>query len=141
MIEPIIRMLHLVSFVCWFAGLFYLPRLFVYHTKADHHHPQWQQFCLMEYRLFWYIATPSAISTVFSGVALWRISYAWYLPKWLILKMICVMCLLITHMANGYWLWRFRCGRVPSERFFRWYNEIPSVGLLCITWLVVYKPS
>jgi len=133
------KWLHIVFMVAWFAGLFYLPRLFVYHSTS-HDRISRDRFLLMERRLYFAIMTPAAILTVAFGLSLWvfyDFSGAWVYGK-----------VLLTSLLAGY---HGYCGKVihdfslercrRSSRFFRWFNEFPTVILLVATYLAVFKPS
>jgi protoporphyrinogen IX oxidase len=134
-----VKSLHLIFMVTWFAGLFYLPRLFVYHaTTTDR--ISLERFKLMERRLFWGIMTPGAVLTIGFGVWLW---FGWFRPAsgWLHAKIALVALL------SGYHLWCWRLLRdfaaersARSERWFRWFNEFPTVVLFATVFLVVFKP-
>jgi len=134
-----VKALHIVFMVTWFAGLFYLPRLFVYHALAEDR-PSRERFKLMERKLFWGIMTPGAMLTIVFGVWLWlgwfRGASGWFHAK------VALVALLV-----GYHLWCWRLMRAfaadrsrRSHRWFRWFNEIPVVILLATVLLVVLKP-
>jgi putative membrane protein len=134
-----VKALHLVFMVTWFAGLFYLPRLFVYHAMAGDQ-PSLDRFKIMERKLFWGIMTPGAVLTIASGVWLWM---AWYRGAggWLHAKMALVALLVGYHV----WCWRlmkaFAAERnTKSHVWFRWFNEAPTVVLFAVVVLVVLKP-
>ena len=136
-----IKALHLVFMVTWFAGLFYLPRLFVYHADCDDE-PGHLRFCVMERRLL-AITTIGAVATVVFGA--WLV-IGWWLPAfadagWLHAKLALVAALV------GYHIWCARLARAfrerrntRSARWFRWFNEAPAVLLVAIVLLAVVKP-
>ena len=134
-----VKALHIVFMVSWFAGLFYLPRLFVYHALAEDR-ASIERFKQMERKLFWGIMTPGAVLTVAFGVWLWL---GWFrgAGSWLHAKLALVAIL------AGYHLW---CGRLMrafaaerntrSQLWLRWFNEFPAVVLFATVFLVVFKP-
>src|ERR1044072_7251733 len=134
-----VKSLHIIFMVTWFAGLFYLPRLFVYHAMAEDA-PSLERFKVMERKLFWGIMTPGAILTIVFVVWLWL---QWFKPAsgWLHAKIALVALL------AGYHLWCWRLMRAfAAERntrshvWFRWFNEVPTVVVLAVVFLVVLKP-
>lgn len=123
--------------VTWFAGLFYLPRLFVYHAMSNDMVSQ-ERFKVMERKLF-YFTTPSAVLTILLGVWLW-LGYG-FSGTWLTLKLILVVCLVVYHIYCGKLMHDFsRNQNVRSSRYYRWFNEIPAVILVAIVLLVTLKP-
>ena len=134
-----VKSFHIVFMVTWFAGLFYLPRLFVYHAAAQDR-ISLERFKVMERRLFWGIMTPGAVLTVAFGVWLWL---GWFrgASGWLHAKMALVAVLAAYHL----WCWRllkaFAAERnTRSERWYRWFNEFPTLVLVATVLLVVFKP-
>ena len=134
-----VKSFHIIAMVTWFAGLFYLPRLFVYHAAASDR-VSLERFKLMERRLFWGIMTPGAVLTIVLGVWLWL---GWFrgATGWLHAKLALVVLLIIYHL----WCWRllnqFAAERnARSERWFRWFNEFPTLVLIATVLLVVLKP-
>ena len=134
-----VKALHIVSMVTWFAGLFYLPRLFVYHAAADDR-TSLDRFKVMERKLFWGIMTPGAALTVAFGVWLWL---GWFrgASAWLHAKIALVAILLLYH----FWCWRLlRAFALERNRhshvWYRWFNEVPIVILFATVILVVVKP-
>ena len=136
-----IKALHIVFMVTWFAGLFYLPRLFVYHAAATDR-ISIDRFKIMERKLFWGIMTPGAVLTIAFGVWLWLGWFgAAHAPRWLHAKMAWVALLAGYHV----WCWRllrdFAAERnTKSHVWFRWFNEVPALALFAIVLLVVLKP-
>ena len=134
-----VKALHIVFMVTWFAGLFYLPRLFVYHAAARD--PiSLDRFKLMERRLFWGIMTPGALLTIGFGVWLWL---GWFrgASAWLHAKIALVALLVAYHL----WCWRllreFAADRNRhTQLWYRWFNEAPTVVLFATVILVVVKP-
>jgi putative membrane protein len=137
-----VKGLHVISMVTWFAGLFYLPRLFVYHALAQDGLSQ-QRFVVMEHKLFWYIMTPGAVVTcALGGWLLWGYAWAAYGQSlWLPLKLLMVGLLWVYHVVCGLLLRDFARGRnAHSHRWYRVFNEAPTLLLVGIVLLVVVKP-
>jgi putative membrane protein len=135
-----IKALHVVFVVAWFAGLFYLPRLFVYHAAAMDA-PGDTRFKLMERRLFALMTTAGTAAAVF-GVTLLVLQPAWLQQGWLHAKLALVMVLVLYHIWCGRLVSRFREGRnLHSERWYRWFNEAPTLLLFAIVVLAVVKPA
>ena len=134
----IVKSLHLVFVVTWFAGLFYLPRLFVYHAMADDA-AGIERFKLMERKLYWGIMTPGAVLTVVFGVWLW-LGWGFY-GGWLYAKLGLVAALLVYHVWCGKLLRDFKRDRNRHGHvWYRWFNEIPVAILFAVVFLVVLKP-
>jgi len=137
----IVKTLHIVFMVTWFAGLFYLPRLFVYHALADaDDRVGIARFKLMERKLYFGIMTPGAVLTVAFGLWLW-LGYG-VAGAWLHAKLALVLVLIALHFYLGMLLRDFAADRNRHGHvFYRWLNEIPALPLLvAIVWLVVAKP-
>jgi putative membrane protein len=133
-----IKSLHLIFVVSWFAGLFYLPRLFVYHASATDPISV-ERFKVMERRLYRGIMMPAMVLTVGSGLWLW-LGFGFH-GGWIHAKVFLVVLLVAYH----FWLRRLlgdfaRDANRHSERFFRMVNELPTVLLVAIVILVVVKP-
>ena len=135
-----IKAFHIIFMVCWFAGIFYLPRLFVYHAMSEDKATQ-QQLSVMEGKLYRFI-TPFAFLTV--GFGLWLASYNWsyYLQaKWFYAKLGLVIVLAVYHWQCGRYVKQLQ--QTPDTRshvFYRWFNELPIMVLLGAVLLVVIKP-
>lgn len=134
----IVKSLHIVFMVTWFAGLFYLPRLFVYHAIANDREGI-ERFKLMERKLFFGIMTPGALLTTGFGIWLW-LGWGFY-GGWLYAKLALVVVLLAYHVWCGKLLMDFRRDRNRhSHVWYRWFNEVPVLLLFAIVLLVVLKP-
>jgi putative membrane protein len=137
----IVKSLHIIFMVTWFAGLFYLPRLFVYHAMAS---PDDRvgiaRFCVMERKLYWGITTPGAVLTIVFGLWLWK-GYG-IDGGWLHAKLALVALLVVFHAYLGKLVADFQAGRNRHGHvFYRWLNEIPALPILvAIVFLVVMKP-
>lgn len=137
-----VKALHLIFMVTWFAGLFYLPRLFVYHAMSTDQ-TSIDRFKIMERKLFFGIMTPSAILTfVFGFGTLLMNGWASYSGElWLHAKLACLLLLLIYHIYCGKFLMDFKHDRNQhSHIWYRWFNEIPVVFLFVIVILAVVRP-
>ena len=135
-----LKALHVVFVVTWFAGLFYLPRLFVYHAAASDALGI-ERFILMERRLFVIMSIGALLAAIF-GLAMILASPGYLREPWLQVK------LLLVALLGGYHLWCYRIVAalalrrdVHSPRWFRWFNEVPSLLLLAIVILAVVKPA
>ncbi len=133
------KVIHLLALISWFAGLFYLPRIYVYHAMNESSDVN-ETFKVMEYKLFYYIMNPAMVLTLLTGV--WMIDlWQWTLPLWLILKLTLVLLLLFFHYYCYHFLQRFRLGENEKDhKFYRFFNEIPTLILIAIVTLVVAKP-
>lgn len=135
-----IKALHIIAVVCWFAALFYLPRLFVYHAMSEDE-PSKARFIIMERKLYRGIMTPSMVLTVVLGLWLLHLNPAWLQMGWMHAKLTLVALLLAYHFMCGMQLKRFaRSENNRSHVFFRWFNEVPVLFLIVIVILVVVKP-
>jgi putative membrane protein len=133
-----IKAWHIIFMVTWFAGLFYLPRLFVYHAMSEDATSQ-ERFKVMERKLFYGIMTPGAILTIVFGVWLW-LGYG-ITGGWLMAKLLLVIGLVIYHLYCGVLLIEFKHDRNKhSHVYYRWFNEVPVIGLIAIILLVELKP-
>tara|TARA_B100000686_G_scaffold306219_1_gene345450 strand:- start:5331 stop:5720 length:390 start_codon:yes stop_codon:yes gene_type:complete len=128
--------------VTWFAGLFYLPRLFVYHAMSDDL-PSIERFKIMERKLYYGIMTPGAILTIIFGMWLWLgygisgIEGSW----WLHAKLSLVAILVAYHYYCGRLLTDFKLDQNQHGHvYYRWFNEIPVIILIAVVILVVVKP-
>ncbi len=137
-----LKALHLIAMVCWFAGLFYLPRLYVYHAMSDDEASD-ERFKIMERKLFFGIMTPSMIATFVFGIWL-LIAGAWQMYShagWLHVKFLLLLILVIYHYFCWQWLKDFRNGANRRDHvFYRWMNEVPVLFLVAIIILAVVKP-
>lgn len=132
---------HIISMVTWFSGLFYLPRLFVYHSMASDS-ISIERFKIMERKLYYGIATPGAILTILFGI--WIISFN---PQnymhmfWLHLKLGLIFLLIVFHIYLGLLLYDFKKNRNKhSHTFYRIMNEIPVIFLIVIVIFAIVKP-
>jgi len=132
---------HIIFVVCWFAGLFYLPRLFVYHAQTNDA-ISIDRFKVMERKLYRGIMMPSAILATFFG--LWYLLFYWntYIHAgWMYIKIALAALLWVYHFLCGKYLANFRHDRNDhSHRFYRFFNEIPTMLLIVIIILAIVKP-
>ncbi len=137
-----IKTFHIVAVVCWFAMLFYLPRLFVYHAMAEDQISK-DRFCTMERKLYRGIGTPSMITTLILGVWLASSNWAYYSGSlWFWVKVILVTILVGYHFTCGIFLKKFQRQEIQQNHvFFRWFNEFPVILLIAIVALVVVRPG
>ena len=136
-----VKSLHIIFVITWMAGIFYLPRLFVYHVQAINENDTRgaARFQIMERKLFWGIMTPGAVLSLAFGAWLW-IGYG-IAGKWLHWKLMFVLALIVFHGLCLVWLRALRDGRNQhGERFFRIANELPVFALFAIVIFVVVKP-
>ena len=136
-----LKALHIIAMVCWFAGLFYLPRLFVYHAMSEDDTSR-ERFCVMERKLYRGIMLPSMIATLIFGVWLIGLNPGYYFSQgWMHAKLGLVVLLIGYQHLCGAQLKRFSRGENRrSHVFYRWFNEAPVLALLAIVILVVVKP-
>jgi putative membrane protein len=133
---------HVIFMVTWFAGLFYLPRLYVYHAMCTDETSN-ARFKIMERKLYFGIMTPGAIATVAAGLwLLWLQGTGWLAGAyWLQAKLACVAVLIGYHVYLGILLARFATERNRNgHTFYRWLNEVPVFFLVAIVILAILKP-
>ena len=135
-----IKSLHIIAVICWFAGLFYLPRLFVWHAMAEDATGR-ERFKVMERKLYRGIMNPSMMATVLFGGWLIYINPGFLQGGWLHAKLFLVVLLLIYHFICKRHMLNLRDDKnTRSHVYFRWFNEVPTVLLIAIVILVVVKP-
>ena len=136
-----LKVFHIISVVAWMAGLFYLPRLFVYHCDVAPRSEASELFKTMERRLMGAIMRPSMIASVLSGVLLFVAGQFEFLQIWVLGKLVAVFLLLLYHGVLEIYLRQFAQDlRIKSARFFRVINEVPTLLLIIIVVFVVVKP-
>ena len=135
-----LKYLHIIFFTTWMAGIFYLPRLFVYHSKAKLESGEYETFIIMEKKLLRFIMNPSMIFTWIFGLLL-VVHQEIYNEIWFKIKFIFVILISIFHMYCARVRKMFELKRnISKENFFRWINEIPTILFLVIIYLVIFKP-
>lgn len=136
-----IKALHIIAMVCWFAGIFYLPRLFVYHAMSDDKTSQ-DRFAVMERKLYRGIMNPSMMATWVLGLSMVVMNWQVYKSQgWLHAKITLIILLTVYHVLCG----RFRLKLVDNPQYkshvyWRWFNEVPVLILITVVLLVVLKP-
>ena len=132
-----VKSLHIIFVVAWFAGLFYLPRLFVYHAMVADAEGK-ERFKVMERKLYWGIMAPGAVFTIVFGVWLWTYGFS---GGWLYAKLVVVALVIFYHLYCGKLLGDFaRDHNARSHVWYRWFNEVPTVFLAAGVILAVVKP-
>ncbi len=136
-----LKAFHIISVVCWFAALFYLPRLFVYHAQSEDKISQ-DRFHVMERKLYRGIATPSMIATLAFGLALASLNWDYYSTAiWFWGKMALIVVLIAYHHMCGRYIGLLKENKsLHSHLFFRWFNEFPVLVLVGAVILVVVRP-
>tara|TARA_B100001741_G_scaffold203986_1_gene168462 strand:+ start:725 stop:1159 length:435 start_codon:yes stop_codon:yes gene_type:complete len=139
----LIKSLHLIAVISWMAGLLYLPRIFVYHVENFERHETTQIFEVMEKRLYNYIMRPAMILTWFFGVILiYMNGFEVFASLWLQIKLILVIILTAYHEYLGRCLTSLKDGNNnKTAKFFRFINEIPTILIIFIVFIVVFKPN
>jgi len=136
------KSLHLIAVISWMAGLLYLPRIFVYHAENNIEKNTSKTFKSMERRLMFFIMTPAMILSWFFGIFLILINgISITLNLWVQAKLFLVVLLTIYHLFLGYYLRKFAMDEnEKTAKFFRIINEIPTVLLILIIFVIIYKP-
>jgi putative membrane protein len=135
-----IKAFHIIAVVTWFAGLFYLPRLFVYHAQSKDDVSK-ERFKVMERKLYRGIMLPSMIIALGLGIWLVMLAPAWLTQGWMHVKLALVIALLAYHFTCAAMLKRFATdSNTRSHVFYRWFNEAPVLVLVTVVILVVVKP-
>ena len=136
------KSLHLISVISWMAGLLYLPRIFVYHSQNNSNPIITDVFKVMEKKLFFYIMTPAmTLSWLFGLLLIHEIGFEQLVQKWMILKIIFVIILTLYHFYLGRILGQFKLdSNRHSHKFYRYINEIPTLLLILIIFVVIFKP-
>ena len=136
------KSLHLISVISWMAGLLYLPRIFVYHAQNNSEVIISEVFKVMEKKLFFYIMTPAMIlSWLFGLLLIHSIGFQQLGQTWMLLKLILVVVLTIYHFYLGSIVTQFKLNdNRHSHKFYRFINEIPTILLILIVFVVIFKP-
>ena len=135
------KSLHLVAVISWMAGLLYLPRIFVYHAEANHD-SQKEIFKTMERKLYNYIMMPAMLLSWLFGILLIHIlGFTVFTELWMQIKTAAVIILTYYHFSLGKYLNDFAIeANKRTSRFFRIYNEIPTIILIVVIFVVIFKP-
>lgn len=135
-----IKAFHIIAVVCWFAGLFYLPRLFVYHAMSSDKASQ-DRFIIMERKLYRGIMHPSLVATLLLGVYMLYMNPALLKMGWMHVKLTLLVLLIAYHFSLGTIYRRFAAGtNQKGHVFYRWFNELPVLFLIVIVLLAILKP-
>ena len=136
------KSLHLISVISWMVGLLYLPRIFVYHAENIENINSSNIFKTMERKLFYYIMTPAMIlSWIFGIILVFSLGLEVFSALWIQIKLILVILLTIYHFYLGYCVGSFANNQnTNSSKFFRIINEIPTILLIFIVFIVIFKP-
>ena len=135
------KSLHLIAVISWMAGLLYLPRIFVYHADAEDE-SQKKVFKIMEKKLYNYIMMPAMLlSWLFGGILIHSLGFSVFSELWMQIKMIAVTILTYYHFTLGKHLNNFATeNNQKTSKFFRIYNEIPTLILIVVIFVVIFKP-
>jgi len=135
------KSLHLIAVISWMAGLLYLPRIFVYHSEASHD-SQKIVFKTMERKLYNYIMMPAMlISWLLGFLLIHNLGFSIFLELWMQIKTILVIILTIYHFLLGKYLKEFAIdNNSKSSKYFRIINEVPTIILIVVVFVVIYKP-
>ena len=136
------KSLHLISVISWMAGLLYLPRIFVYHAENNSEIKTSEVFKVMERKLFYYIMTPAMVlSWLFGLLLIHSIGFEQLGQTWMLLKLVFVLILTFYHFYLGIILRKFKIDmNTHSHKFYRSINEIPTILLILIVFVVIFKP-
>ncbi len=136
------KSLHLISVISWMAGLLYLPRIFVYHSENNDDKKISDVFKIMEKKLYFYIMTPAMIlSWIFGLLLIHSVGFQQLGQTWMVLKIIFVIFLSLYHFYLGKTLNQFKFDQnTHSHKFYRLINEIPTILLILIVFVVIFKP-
>ena len=137
----LVKSFHIIAIIAWMAGLLYLPRLFVYHSMAEVGSVRAQTFKLMERRLLKNIMNPAMILSWFFGLYMLYLNVSLLQETWMIAKLICVILMTYFHMKFGKMRRLFEADEIPrSDKYYRYWNEAPTVTMVAIVILAVVKP-
>lgn len=141
------KAIHIIFMVCWMAGLFYMPRLFIYHTEArlksaEEYQILHAQFSIMERRLWWMITTPAMYITVASALVMLYLSPSWLSQSWMHLKLGFVLALLAYHFKSQQLMQQLSKETATwTSSQLRLWNEVSTIILFAIVFLVIFKSA
>ena len=137
----LLKSLHLIAVISWMAGLLYLPRIFVYHSEASHE-SQKDVFKIMERKLYNYIMMPAMLlSWLFGVLLIHSLGFAVFAELWMQIKTVLVVILTYYHFLLGKYLNDFAINsNKKTSKFFRIVNEVPTIILIVVVFVVVFKP-
>ncbi len=135
------KSLHLIAVISWMAGLLYLPRIFVYHSEADHE-SQKTIFKIMERKLYNYIMIPAMLlSWLFGMLLIYNLGFGVFSELWMQVKTALIVILTFYHFLLGKHLGEFAMdNNIKSSKYFRIINEVPTIILIVVVFLVIFKP-
>ncbi len=135
------KSLHLIAVISWMAGLLYLPRIFVYHSEASHE-SQKNVFKIMERKLYNYIMMPAMLlSWLFGILLIHSLGFSVFMELWMQIKTVSVLILTYYHFLLGKYLNDFAIDKnSKSSKFYRIVNEVPTILLIVVVFVVIYKP-
>jgi protoporphyrinogen IX oxidase len=134
-----LKALHIIAMIAWMSGMFYLPRLFVYHTEATPGAADYQRFCTMERKLLRFIMLPAVTAAWTFGLTMAWLN-DWWQTGWFQMKFALVVAMTWVHFTNTLFARDFMLGRnTRTGRFFRYWNEAPTILMIAIVILVVTK--
>ena len=136
------KSIHLIAVISWMAGLLYLPRIFVYHAENSSEEKVSKIFKVMERKLYFFIMTPAmTLSWLFGLLLIHSIGFQQLGQTWMLLKLLFVVILTLYHFYLGKLLSQFRIdSNRHSHKFYRYINEIPTIMLILIIFVVIFKP-
>ena len=136
------KSLHLISVISWMVGLLYLPRIFVYHVENTNDQNSTNIFKTMEKKLYFYIMMPAMIlSWIFGLLLIYNLGFSVFSALWMQIKIILVIFLTFYHLYLGRCLMDFKNNQnTKTSKFFRIINEVPTVLLILIVFIVIFKP-
>ena len=137
----IVKAFHIIAIIAWMAGLLYLPRLFVYHSLVDLGSVRSQTFKLMERRLLKGVMNPAMIVSWLLGLYLLHLNPSLLQEYWMILKSLCVVLMTYFHIKFAGMRRSFEADEVPkSDKYYRYWNEAPTLTMIIIVILAVVEP-
>ena len=136
------KSIHLIAVISWMAGLLYLPRIFVYHAENSSEEKVSKILKVMERKLYFFIMTPAmTLSWLFGLLLIHSIGFQQLGQTWMLLKLLFVVILTLYHFYLGKLLSQFRIdSNRHSHKFYRYINEIPTIMLILIIFIVIFKP-
>ena len=133
------KVIHLVFLVAWFAGMFYIWRLYVYHNSTSESSVK-NQLAIMEKKLYYVIMLPASIVTITSGLYMLVNNLSLHRETWFAIKLLLIILLGADHLLAGYYRKQLLQGKTYSPYFFRLMNEVPTVLLIGIIIMIIIKP-
>ena len=135
-----VKALHLISVMSWMAGLLYLPRLFVYHSQVEKEGARAQIFTLMERRLLKVIMNPAMIASYIFGLWMLHLNPALLQEPWMIIKLIAILIMTYAHMKFAKMRRLLEQGEGRDDRYYRIWNEVPTILMIIIIIMAVVEP-